>query len=108
MHHFSWQVGNVKITQVIELNDCEGLQNGIPNATPENLSKISWLTPNFIDDEGKFKSQISNFVVESTKSCVLVDAGVGNGKFRKDFPFWSNLKTDFLLVLTLLSQQQDI
>lgn len=96
MHNLSWQIGNVKITQVIELDECEGLQEAIPNATPENLSKTTWLKPNFIDDNGKFKSQISSFIVECANSCIMVDTGVGNGKSRKDFPFWSNLKTDFL------------
>lgn len=96
MNNLSWRVGDVKITQIIELDACEGLQAGIPNATPENLLKIPWLAPNFIDKNGKFKSQISSFVIESMDSFIMIDSGVGNGRFRKDFPFWSNLKTDFL------------
>ncbi len=96
MNNISWQIGNVKITQIIELEECEGLQEGIPNATNKNLLKISWLKPNFVDNEGNFKSQISGFVIESMDSFILVDTGVGDNKERSDFPFWSNLKTDFL------------
>lgn len=96
MNNLSWQIGNVKITQIIELNECEGLQEAIPNATPENLLKIPWLSPDFIDDKGKFKSQICSFIIESADCCIMVDTGVGNGKKRTDYPFWSNLKTDFL------------
>lgn len=95
MNNLSWHIGNVKITQIIELNDCFGLQNGIPNATAENLAKISWLTPHFVEN-GKFKSQISSFIIESNGSFIMVDTGVGNDKKRTDYPFWSNLKTDFL------------
>lgn len=96
MNNLSWQIGNAKITQIIELEDCQGLQEALPDATNENLLKISWLKPNFIDNEGNFKSQISAFVIESMGSFVLVDTGVGNNKDRSDFPFWSNLKTVFL------------
>lgn len=92
----SWRIGNVKITQIIELDRCEGLQEGIPNATPENLLKIPWLCPNFIDGEGNFKSQIGVFIVETKGKIIIVDTGVGNGKKRTGYPFWTNLKTDFL------------
>lgn len=92
----SWQVGNVKITQIIELEECEGLQEGIPEATPEEILKISWLKPNFINDKGEFKSQIGCFVIESKGLYILVDTGIGNDKFRADYPFWTNLKTNFL------------
>lgn len=96
MDNLSWQIGNVKITQIIELDECEGLQEAIPNATSENLSKIPWLTPNFINNKGKFKSQISSFIVESMNSFIMIDTGVGNNKKRTNYPFWSNLKTNFL------------
>lgn len=96
MNHLTWQIGNVKITQIIEIDDCKGIQEGIPNATKENISKISWLKPNFADDNGNLKTQICVFVISNRGRFTIVDTGVGNDKVRKDFPHWSNLKTDFL------------
>lgn len=92
----TWQVGNVKITQIIETIDGKDIQDGIPNATKENVLKISWLKPQFIDDGGNFKAQVSSYILESGGLIAVIDTGVGNKKARKGFPEWNGLQTDFL------------
>lgn len=91
-----WQIGKLKISQVIETVDGKDIQEGFPDATKENLLKIPWLKPYFIDNEGNFKAQVSSYIIETNGLKIVIDAGVGNNKVRKNFPAWSNLKTDFL------------
>lgn len=96
MNNLRWQIGGVKITQIIEADASEIIQQGIPQATPDNILKIPWLQPNFADEKGNLKAQVGVFIVETSNSCIIIDTGVGNSKPRKNFPSWSNLKTNFL------------
>lgn len=91
-----WQIGKVKISQVIETVDGKDIQEGLPDATSEKLLKIPWLKPHFIDSEGNFKAQVSSFILETDGLKIVIDTGVGNNKIRKNFPAWNNLDTDFL------------
>lgn len=92
----TWQIGNVNITQVIETIDGKDIQDGIPDATKENVLKIPWLKPQFIDNNGNFKAQVSSYILQSGELIVVIDTGVGNKKTRKSFPEWNGLQTDFL------------
>lgn len=92
-----WQIGDVEILQIVEFDEAgELIQDTIKNATPENLKKIDWLYPDFIDDEGNFKSLVQSFLVRSNGQNILVDTCNGNGKERPNCPTWGNLNTDFL------------
>jgi glyoxylase-like metal-dependent hydrolase (beta-lactamase superfamily II) len=92
----SWNIGSVKITSLVELEAGAIIQQGIPDATPEVVKKISWLRPHFADEEGNLKAVVQAFVIETDGKKILVDSCVGNGKRRTDLPEWNNLGTDFL------------
>lgn len=93
----SWQVGDVKITQVIEIEDAgKIIQKVIPSATKENIAKIPWLKPHFTDENNVLKALVQAFVIETPVHRILVDPCVGNGKMRMNIPSWGNLQTDFL------------
>ena len=47
----TWQVGNVKITRIIE-GERAGPMFVVPDAVPENILKMPWLQPYFSDSEG--------------------------------------------------------
>lgn len=97
MQSISWTIGDVKITSLIEIEDAgKVIQEGIPNATKENISQISWLRPHFADDTGNLKAFVQAFVVETKDSRIIVDPCVGNSKLRKSLPAWNNLQTNFL------------
>lgn len=97
MNSLYWEIGDVRITQILEImDDGEDIQEGLPQATKENLLKIPWLQPHFVDDTGKFKAQVSVFLVETKDSRIIIDTGVGNDKERKSFAVWNNLHTNFL------------
>ena len=40
-----WQIGNIKITQVVEVEAMGGTRFILPQATPEAIQPIDWLIP---------------------------------------------------------------
>jgi len=96
MQEITWKIGDIKITQVIELEAGEIIQEVIPDATKENIKKIPWLKPHFADDEGHLKAVVQSFVIETPDRVIIVDTCIGNGKSRTDIPKWGNLQTEFL------------
>ena len=48
----SWQIGNVKITRVVELEVAGGSLFILPDATRDAALPIQWLAPHFMDERG--------------------------------------------------------
>lgn len=99
MNSLRWVIGDVEITQVVELDD-QGvgdlIQAIIKDATVDNIRSIPWLIPHFADATGRLKAQVQAFVVKSQGKNILIDTCNGNHKVRVDVPQWGNLQTDFL------------
>lgn len=91
-----WKIGNVKIVPIVETDASKVIQEIIPNATKEEIFKIPWLRPHFVDIEGNLKAVVQAFVVDTGKMRILIDACVGNSKMRNEIPEWNNLDTNFL------------
>lgn len=91
-----WQIGDVEIIQIVEMEGGKLIQNSIPDATPENIKKIDWLYPHFADEKGGLKALVQSFLVKSNGKNILIDTCNGNGKNRPTCPTWGNLQTDFL------------
>ena len=95
-----WQLGDVTITRVVEM---EGPVPGtflLPDAEPERLAPHAhWLRPRFMNANGRFLSAVHTFVVETSGLRVIVDTCVGNDKARPN-PFWNRLQGPFLQTLT--------
>ncbi len=91
----SWKIGDVTITQFVELT-FEGLEAFLPLATPEAVLPIEWLNPHFITPEGVLKFSIHALVIETPTKRIIVDTCVGNDKPREMFPDWHMLQTSFL------------
>ena len=60
-----WQIGVIKITQIIETEAGEVIQETIPKATFENIKKINWLVPDFADENGSLKALVQSFVIDT-------------------------------------------
>ena len=90
-----WQVGNVQITRVVELEIAGGTRFILPDATPEACRDIEWLKPHFMTDEGKLIMSVHALVLDTGKRRVIVDTCIGNDKERS-IPNWSHLQTSFL------------
>jgi len=91
-----WKVGQVEITQLVEMADDELFSTFIPEAKPERILAIDWLRPHFADDSGKLKALVQSFLIRSVGQNILIDTCNGNGKERPNMPTWGNLQTDFL------------
>jgi glyoxylase-like metal-dependent hydrolase (beta-lactamase superfamily II) len=91
-----WNVGQVKITKVVELEAVGGTRSILPSATPEEIQKLSWLIPHFATDEGRLRMSIHSLVIETPSRRIVVDTGLGNDKEGRNVPTWNNRNTPFL------------
>ena len=90
-----WQIGDVRISRVVEI---EGASPGtffFKDATPEKLLQHAWLKPHFMTDDGRLIASIHAFVIESGGQVIVVDTCVGNDKPR-DIKAWNMRKGKFL------------
>ncbi len=94
MDNLSWQVGDVRITRIQEIED-SGLEWVIRQASPANLRKIPWLAPHFVDDDWEARLSVHALVVETPSRRIVVDTCVGN---HKNLPIkqWSQRTGPFL------------
>ena len=94
-----WQVGNVKITRVIEMEVAGGSRFILPDATREAVLPIEWLAPHFMDAKGNLIMSIHALVIETPDRKIVVDTCIGNDKERS-IPAWSHLSLPFIEDLT--------
>ena len=90
-----WQVGDVRITRVVELEMAGGTRFILPDATREACLELSWMRPHFMDEAGNLIMSVHALVVDTGQRRILVDTCIGNDKERS-IPAWSHLQTPFL------------
>ena len=67
----------------------------LPEATKEAVLPIKWLSPYFMDDEGRLIMSIHALVLETPDRRIIVDTCLGNDKVR-NIPNWNMLHGPFL------------
>jgi glyoxylase-like metal-dependent hydrolase (beta-lactamase superfamily II) len=90
-----WQIGQVKITRVVEMQVAGGTRFLLPQATPEAVAPIDWLAPHFVDANGKLIMSIHALIIETPTRKIMVDTCIGNDKER-NVPAWNKLQLPFL------------
>jgi glyoxylase-like metal-dependent hydrolase (beta-lactamase superfamily II) len=76
-----WQIGAVRITRIAELVAPVPPNTLLPEASAEAIAPyVSWLRPDFLDDEGNLLLSIHALIVESQGRRILVDTCVGEHK----------------------------
>lgn len=90
----TWQIGDVKITRVIE-GERAGQLFLLPDATPANIKKMDWLRPHFADEDGNCIISVHALVIDAPDKTIIVDTCLGNDKLRH-IRAWSGLQTRFL------------
>ena len=78
----TWQVGDVRITSVVELEVPIPVELVLPRGTADAVLAHSWLRPDFATDDGLIHLRIQLLVVESQGRRIAVDTCVGNDKDR--------------------------
>ena len=106
MNTASWQIGDVKITRIVEMSAVRTPKFGYRNLTTEDILGETWLQPHFATADGALISCIQAFVVESKGKRIIVDTCVGNDKIRGN-EAWSNLQGPFLADLTAAGYAPD-
>ena len=91
----SWQIGDVKITRVVEIEATGGSRFILPDATREACQPLEWMVPHFMDEAGNLKMSVHALIVETPDRCIVVDTCIGNDKERY-VPNWNMLQTTFL------------
>ncbi|MCG8592142.1 MAG: MBL fold metallo-hydrolase [Proteobacteria bacterium] len=91
----SWQVGNVRIHKVVEIEMKSGVTWILPDATREALAREPWLVPHFADRDGRALMSVHTFVIEADGRRILVDTCVGNDK-KRPIPGWDRRSGPFL------------
>lgn len=90
-----WQIGDIKITRIVEMQVTGGSRFILPDATREAVLPIKWLAPHFMDDEGRLIMSIHALILETPDVTIIVDTCLGNDKPR-DIPNWNMLQGPFL------------
>jgi len=90
-----WQIGDVKITKVVELEATGGSRFILPDATREAAQEIRWLYPHFADADGRLIMSIHALIVETPDRRIMVDTCLGNDKQRA-IPGWHMRTGPFL------------
>ncbi len=93
---YSWTVGDITVTSVIEV---EGSAPGtflFDEATPEVvLDRHGWARGSYVDDAGRLLTRVQALVIRSADTTIVVDTCIGNDKER-DVPAWNQLQLPFL------------
>jgi glyoxylase-like metal-dependent hydrolase (beta-lactamase superfamily II) len=77
----SWQIGDVKVTRVLELEVPLPAHGLIANIVPERLAEhASWLKPHFLTEDNQIRLSIHALVVESGGKTIVVDTCMGNDR----------------------------
>ena len=79
----SWQIGDVKITRVVESElPVPHKYSFLQQATPEALREMEWLYPHFVTPEGAMVLSIHALLVDAPGMKLVVDTCIGNDKPR--------------------------
>ncbi len=91
----TWQIGDVSITKVLEMEKHWPFSALLPGAE-EVADEFEWLKPDFVTEEGRMKLSIHALLVESEGLTIIVDTCCGNDKQRPGAIPFDNLQTDFM------------
>ena len=91
----SWQIGKVRVTQVVESRGATAPGFLFDGLTPGQVQVHRWLRPHFAHADGRLFMSIHCFVIESEGRRIVVDTCVGNDKERP-VTMWHRLQGRFL------------
>jgi glyoxylase-like metal-dependent hydrolase (beta-lactamase superfamily II) len=93
-----WQIGDVKITRVVEMEAPMPGAALFADVTPDEIrGEAEWLEPWATTASGDIIGSFHALILESQGKKIIVDTCVGNDKDRShNNPAWSNLKLPFL------------
>jgi glyoxylase-like metal-dependent hydrolase (beta-lactamase superfamily II) len=94
-----WEIGDVRVTEIVELTTTSAAHWLLPDATAERISEIDWMVPDYATPDGKVHMTIRALVVEDEGRRIVVDTCLGNDK-QRPVESWSMRTGPFLDDLT--------
>ncbi len=91
----TWQIGDFKVTRVVEMEMTGGSKFILPDASPAEVAPLDWMQPHFATSDGKLIMSVHALVIDTGSMRIVVDTCIGNDKER-NMPSWNNLQTSFL------------
>jgi glyoxylase-like metal-dependent hydrolase (beta-lactamase superfamily II) len=94
----SWSIGDVAVTQIIELKSTIVYDEQAPfiaGATPEAVRAVEWLAPHYATPDGRLIMSVHALLVATPTLRIVVDTCIGNDKPRR-MTRNAGLRTDFL------------
>ncbi len=101
-----WKIGDIKISQLIEMTAEGGDLEVLPDATPDNIAQIEWLKPHFVNAENQLILNIQMLVIETPTQKMVVDTCIGNDK-SLNMEDWANLQLPFMDDLKKMGHDPD-
>ena len=74
----TWQIGDVKVTRIIEIRNLRTPDFVFRELSREDVIGQSWLQPHFATDDGRLMSFTQAFVLECGSRRIIVDTCIGN------------------------------
>lgn len=94
-HLDTWQVGEVRITRLVELETAAPPEMVCVGLTAEDGLALRGSLPDHVTDDGWLTFSIHGLVIDDGERRILVDGGVGDGKPRPA-PWFDRLETRWL------------
>ena len=79
-----WAIGDVRITKIVESEmrlPLEFLGELLPKSSRAEIDALRWLRPDYVDD-GTTTWGFHSFLIETSRSKIVIDTAVGNSKPR--------------------------
>ncbi|MCY4277544.1 MAG: MBL fold metallo-hydrolase [Gammaproteobacteria bacterium] len=92
----TWQIGDVRVTRIVELEIGGVARFILPDATREACQPMRWMMPHFATDTGELIMSVHALIVESEGQQIVIDTCIGNDKQNRILPGWNGLQTSFL------------
>lgn len=90
-----WQIGDVTIRKLTEIEVAGRATWIVPDLTAENLAQVPWCRPHFATAAGEVVMSIHALLVESQGRRLIIDTCVGNDKTLR-VPNWHQRQGPFL------------
>jgi glyoxylase-like metal-dependent hydrolase (beta-lactamase superfamily II) len=88
MTNLTWEIGDVRITRIVEFTDSYPLSMILPGANSEILSKHrDWLEPHFLNQDDECVISYHTLVIESQSKTIVVDTCIGEHGMPYDSSF---------------------
>jgi glyoxylase-like metal-dependent hydrolase (beta-lactamase superfamily II) len=95
-HIRHWQIGDVRVTRLVELNAHEDPFTMLSvECEPDMAKHYPWLMPNFATPAGIMKISFQAFALKTPTKTIIVDTCIGEGRVR-EYPIFTHMQSDYL------------